>query len=75
MYENAFKFFAGLRSAQGLANHGDDMAPSFVIHPTTTVIAALEKMAATHGHRVWVVEGGDRLVGVLSLSDFVKVMN
>jgi CBS domain-containing protein len=40
-----------------------------------SVVKALEKMAATHGHRVYVVEGNDKLVGVVTLSDFVKVMN
>jgi len=74
LYENCFKFFAQIRSTQGLENGGDDRVPSFVIHPTTTVIAALERMSSTHSHRMWIIEGNDRLVGVLSLSDFVKVM-
>ncbi|KAL3893855.1 MAG: hypothetical protein SGCHY_005600 [Lobulomycetales sp.] len=74
LYDNVFKFFQKLRSSQGLENDGNDKAPVFVIHPSTSVISALEKMSATHGHRVWIVEGADKLVGVLSLTDIIGVM-
>jgi CBS-domain-containing membrane protein len=83
LYENVFQFFRNIRMEQGLEN-GDDRAPVFIVHPSTryfclcdnfSVIQSLEKMAATHSHRVWIVEGKDRLVGVISLTDFVKVMN
>ena len=72
-YDNVFTFFKALRSKQGLEHN--DKAPIFAVHPSTSVIKALEKMSATHSHRVWVVEGADTLVGVISLSDIVKVMN
>ncbi|KAJ3219651.1 cell separation during budding [Clydaea vesicula] len=72
LFTNSFKFFVNLRSNQGLEAGGNDRAPSFTIHPTTSLVSAIERMAATRSHRVWVVEGNDKLVGVLGLSDFVQ---
>lgn len=60
---------------KGLANGGGDRVPVFVIHPTTSVVSAMEKMSSTHSHRVWIVEGADKLLGVVTLTDFIKVMN
>ncbi|KAJ1558082.1 cell separation during budding [Nowakowskiella sp. JEL0078] len=74
LYDNAFRFFAQIRAAQGLENSGNDRAPSFVVHPTTTLINAIEKMAATRTHRAWIVDHVNRLVGVFSLSDLMPLL-
>ncbi|KAJ3096553.1 cell separation during budding [Phlyctochytrium bullatum] len=75
LYEPCFRFFVSLRSTQGLEAGGSDRVPSFSVHPSTPLIVALEKMAATHTHRVWIVdeaEGG--LCGVMSLSDVMPLL-
>ncbi|KAJ3073601.1 cell separation during budding, partial [Quaeritorhiza haematococci] len=75
LYDNAFRFFVELRAAQGLEDgRGNDRAPNFVVHPGTSLIMAVEKMAATRTHRVWVVEGVDKCVGVVSLSDIMPLL-
>ncbi|KNC96474.1 hypothetical protein, variant [Spizellomyces punctatus DAOM BR117] len=73
LYERAFDFFTSMRFEQGLEAGGDDRIPTFTVHPETTLIATIEKMAATRGHRVWVVEGS-RAVGVVSLSDIMPLL-
>ncbi|KAI9205642.1 uncharacterized protein BJ171DRAFT_63936 [Polychytrium aggregatum] len=72
LFENVFRFFVELRSEQGLENGGNDRAPSFTVHPSTTLISAIEKMSATHTHRVWVVNNNGEVVGVVSLSDVMS---
>ncbi|KAJ3330370.1 cell separation during budding [Blyttiomyces sp. JEL0837] len=85
LYEPAFRFFATLRNQQGLEAGGSDRVPSFTVHPTTILSVAVEKMAATHTHRVWILAddsgsygtGGvaaGGLVGVLSLSDVMPLL-
>ncbi|KAJ3098741.1 cell separation during budding [Phlyctochytrium planicorne] len=77
LYEPCFRFFVSLRSIQGLEAGGSDRVPSFYVHPDTPLIVAVEKMAATRTHRVWVVErdGTDGVCGVVSLSDVMGVLH
>ncbi|KAJ1551944.1 cell separation during budding [Cladochytrium tenue] len=81
LYEPCFRFFAALRSQQGLeARAGADRVPSFTVHPSSALLAALEKMVATRTHRVWIVADGAAnhadgdVVGVLSLSDVMPII-
>ncbi|KAJ3401432.1 cell separation during budding [Chytridiales sp. JEL 0842] len=78
LYEPAFKFFATLRNAQGLEAGGSDRIPSFTVHPSTPLIVALEKMAATRAHRIWIVgetaDSREAVVGVVSLSDVMPLL-
>ncbi|KAJ8323977.1 cell separation during budding [Batrachochytrium dendrobatidis] len=70
-------FFTSIRNMQSLENSGRDSVPSFVVHPTTPVITAIEKMAATHTHRVWVVSADNRsqcVIGVLTLSNVMPLL-
>jgi CBS domain-containing protein len=69
LYEPAFRFFATVRSMQGLQSGGNDRVPSFTVHPTTTLMSAIEKMVATRTHRVWICNDESEVVGVVSLSD------
>ncbi|KAJ3077195.1 cell separation during budding [Podochytrium sp. JEL0797] len=71
LYDPCFRFFVQLRSMQGLEANGSDRVPMFTVHPSTPLISAIEKMAATKTHRVWIVsEGGaSHVVGVVALSD------
>ncbi|KAJ3283106.1 cell separation during budding [Borealophlyctis nickersoniae] len=74
LFDTCIKFFGEMRGEQGLLAGGDDRVPSFTVHPSTTLIAAIEKMAATRSHRVWVVEKIGKVVGVVSLSDVMGVL-
>ncbi|KAJ3186885.1 cell separation during budding [Gaertneriomyces sp. JEL0708] len=74
LYDKSFDFFTSMRFEQGLEAGGDDRAPSFTVHPTTTLIATIEKMAATRGHRVWLVDAHNVLLGVVSLSDIMPLL-
>ncbi|KAJ1336192.1 hypothetical protein BSLG_007509 [Batrachochytrium salamandrivorans] len=40
-------FFTSIRNAQALENSGRDAVPSFVVHPSTLLITAVEKMLPT----------------------------
>lgn len=70
LYENALDFFVSIRSSQGL-DSGNDKMPSFTVRPQSTLISAIEKIAATKAHRVWVVNNFNIVVGVVSLSDIM----
>lgn len=70
LYENALDFFVSIRSSQGL-DSGNDKMPSFTVRPQSSLISAIEKIAATKAHRVWVVNNFNIVVGVVSLSDIM----
>lgn len=74
LYMNALRFFVDIRTAQGLEGPGDKV-PWFIVNPKTTLISAIEKMAATRSHRVWVVTEGNILAGVISLSDVMDILS
>ncbi|KAI8820731.1 uncharacterized protein EV422DRAFT_567626 [Fimicolochytrium jonesii] len=74
LYETCYDFFASMRYEQGLEAGGDDRVPLYVVHPNTTLIATIEKLAATRAHRVWIVSGSSNLVGVASLSDIMPLL-
>ncbi|RKO87996.1 hypothetical protein BDK51DRAFT_16879 [Blyttiomyces helicus] len=74
LYKEAFKFLCALRSQQGLDANGDDRVPSFTVSPTSTLLHAIEKIAATRAHRVWVVDARKAPIGVVSLSDVMNVI-
>ncbi|KAI9324845.1 hypothetical protein DFJ73DRAFT_802232 [Zopfochytrium polystomum] len=61
LYEPSYRFFVSLRNAQGVVPDGGgaqaaatERVPSFTVAPETPLVVAIEKMAATRGHRVWV---------------------
>ncbi|KAJ3195443.1 cell separation during budding [Irineochytrium annulatum] len=74
LYEPAFRFFASVRSRQGIESGGNDRVPSFSVQPSCSLIAAIERMAATRAHRVWIVGDEGELEGVLSLSDVMPLL-
>ncbi|KAI9328398.1 hypothetical protein BDR26DRAFT_808397 [Obelidium mucronatum] len=76
LYDPCFRFFVQLRTVQGLEANGADRVPLFTVHPSTPLIVAIEKMAATKTHRVWIVSEGVKgeVVGVLGLSDVMPFL-
>jgi len=77
LYDPCFRFFVQLRSVQGLEANGADRVPLFTVHPSTALIVAIEKMAATKTHRVWIVSesGKGEVVGVLGMSDVMPILS
>ena len=51
LFQNCQTFFSSLRQHQGLDRGGNDRVPLFVVYPTTTLMSACEKIAATKAHR------------------------
>ncbi|KAI8920086.1 hypothetical protein DFJ77DRAFT_451055 [Powellomyces hirtus] len=74
LYEKCYDFFASMRYEQGLEAGGDDRVPTYIVHPHSTLIATIEKLAATRAHRIWIVSGQTKLVGVVSLSDIMPLL-
>ncbi|KAJ3123897.1 cell separation during budding [Physocladia obscura] len=76
LYDACFRFFVQLRSQQGLDANGADRVPLFTVHPSTPLITAVEKMAATKTHRVWIVgeSGKGEVLGVLGMSDVMPIL-
>ncbi|KAJ3271864.1 Ethanolamine kinase [Terramyces sp. JEL0728] len=68
------QFFQEIRKKQSLDHAEDTRVPNYVVGPETTLIFAMEKMIATHSHRVWVVENHDKVVGLLSISDCIPLL-
>ncbi|TPX37699.1 hypothetical protein SmJEL517_g00730 [Synchytrium microbalum] len=70
LYDRVFNFFQSTISKAGL-ERGQDRVPSVVVRTQTSLLMTMERMAGTHVHRLWIVENGDRLCGILSLSDIM----
>jgi len=51
----------------------EDMFPFVSIHGSTPLRIAVEKFVATRVHRLWVLQGTRTPVGVLSLTDLLRV--
>ena len=76
LLQPAKKFFINLRDIQSMENFGRDAMPLYTVAPTTSLISAIEKMVATHTHRVWIADPSSqanrKIVGVLSLSNVMQ---
>ncbi len=72
------KFVSMALSQKGLENFGNDSFPIFNIHLDSTFNQAMEKMIATHVHRLWCTDPHLKIIGVLSQTDlinsFVKIL-
>ncbi|TPX47324.1 hypothetical protein SeLEV6574_g02740 [Synchytrium endobioticum] len=72
LYDQVFTFFQNNLSRLGI-ERGADRVPSVVARPQTSLLTAMERMVGTHIHRLWIVENGDTLVGVLAMSDLMPL--
>ncbi|KAI8900487.1 hypothetical protein BC833DRAFT_581847 [Globomyces pollinis-pini] len=74
LFANCLTFFKDLRNKQTMDHDGNDLMPTFTVHPTSSLISTMEKMTATHTHRIWVVDSHQQVVGVVSLSSIIPIL-
>lgn len=67
-------FFEEIRKMQEFENMGSDKVPVYTVSPEASVIKVIQKLAVTKGHRVWIVNEGDTLNSIYSLTDFMKFL-
>ncbi len=64
---------------RAMAHDGQDSFPVFEVRADAPLLRAVQKMLATHVHRVWAVgppgSGGQDLCGVVSLTDVVRLLH
>jgi CBS domain-containing protein len=53
--------------------HGDRVPEPIVVHSAVSVQQIMEKMVNFKTHRVWVVDGRDQPIGVITMTDIVRV--
>ncbi|KAL0087962.1 hypothetical protein J3Q64DRAFT_1735416 [Phycomyces blakesleeanus] len=73
LWNTCFNFVSLVRTQQGI-DDGQDRLPVFDVRLDTTLGFAIAKLLATKSHRVWVTDERDRAVGVVSLTDVMRVV-
>lgn len=58
---------------KGLENDGKDRFPVFCGNADMKLKFVLEKILVTRTHRLWIVDETDKLQGVVSLTDVIRV--
>jgi len=61
-------------SQKGLENEGKDRFPVFSSSIETSLKFALEKILVTRTHRLWIANETDKLEGIVSLTDIIRVL-
>lgn len=68
------QFVSMALNQKGLEHAGNDQFPFFDAHLSSTVEQVMNKILATHVHRVWVTEQRtQRLIGLVSLTDLINL--
>ncbi|KAG0163778.1 cell separation during budding [Apophysomyces sp. BC1015] len=73
LWNTCFQFVSLVRTQQGI-DDGEDRLPVFDVRLDTTLGFAVAKLLATKSHRVWVTDERDRAIGVVSLTDIMRVI-
>ncbi|KAI8981686.1 hypothetical protein BDF20DRAFT_420170 [Mycotypha africana] len=73
LWKTCFQFVSLVRSEQGI-NDGQDRLPVFDVRLDTTLGYTVAKLLATKSHRVWVIDERERAIGVVSLTDIMRVI-
>lgn len=73
LYDQVFMFFQNTVSKLGI-ERGADRVPSIVVRPSTSLITTMERMAGTNVHRLWIVDNGNSIEGVFSMSDLMPLL-
>ncbi|KAI8391021.1 uncharacterized protein BYT42DRAFT_179008 [Radiomyces spectabilis] len=73
LWTRCFQFVRIVRTQQGI-DDGQDRLPVFDVRLDTTLGYATAKLLATKSHRVWVTDERDRAIGVVSLTDIIRVI-
>ncbi len=74
LWMNCSQFVSLALNQKGLEHGGNDQFPFFDAHLNSSVEQVMNKILATHVHRVWVTEPrSQRLIGVVSMTDLVRL--
>jgi CBS domain containing-hemolysin-like protein len=56
-------------------NSPEKIVPPLTVLPTTTFETVVLKLAATHTHRLWIVDNYARPIGVVSITDIMNLLD
>ncbi|KAI8874506.1 hypothetical protein K501DRAFT_5479 [Backusella circina FSU 941] len=73
LWTSCLQLVSHVRSQQGIAD-GQDRLPVFDVRPDTSLGFTIAKLLATKAHRVWVTDDRYQAVGVVSLTDVIRVI-
>lgn len=73
LWKTCFQFVSLVRTQQGI-DDGQDRLPVFDVRLDTTLGFAIAKLLATKSHRVWVIDERERAIGVVSITDVMRVI-
>ncbi|KAK9723401.1 cell separation during budding [Basidiobolus ranarum] len=73
LHGSCIQFVSQIRMDQGL-EHGADHAPIYDVPPEATLHHTVAKMLATKSHRIWVADSNGHPVGVVSLTDVLRLL-
>ncbi|KAI8983459.1 hypothetical protein BDB01DRAFT_760405 [Pilobolus umbonatus] len=72
LWKTCFQFVSIVRTQQGI-DDGQDRLPVFDVRLDTTLGFAIAKLLATKSHRVWVTDERERAIGVVSITDVMRI--
>ncbi|KAI8329167.1 hypothetical protein EDC96DRAFT_549177 [Choanephora cucurbitarum] len=72
LWKTCFQFISHVRTEQGMID-GQDRLPVFDVRKDTSLGFTIAKLLATKAHRVWVVDDHQHAIGVVSLTDIIRV--
>jgi len=73
LWKTCFQFVGIVRSKQGM-DDGQDRYPIFDVRHESTLGFTIAKLIATKAHRVWVTDERGKAIGVVSLTDVLRVI-
>ncbi|KAI8091212.1 uncharacterized protein B0P05DRAFT_577303 [Gilbertella persicaria] len=72
LWKTCLQFVSHIRTQQGIID-GQDRLPVFDVKKDTSLGFTIAKLLATKAHRVWVVDEHQNAIGVVSLTDVIRV--
>ncbi|OBZ85115.1 Protein SDS23, partial [Choanephora cucurbitarum] len=72
LWKTCFQFISHVRTEQGMID-GQDRLPVFDVRKDASLGFTIAKLLATKAHRVWVVDDHQHAIGVVSLTDIIRV--
>ena len=73
LWTTASNFVSLVLRQQGLENDGKDRFPVFECTEDATLLSVIQKIVATHVHRIWIVDEHREIKGVVSLTDIIRL--
>ncbi|KAG0099242.1 cell separation during budding [Podila epicladia] len=74
LWISCFQLVCKIRLSHGIES-GEDQYPILDVNAKSTFGYTLSKLQATKAHRMWVVNDGGCVVGVVSLTDVFRVLS